>query len=50
MHTDTLSLTFDELAEPTRRAIISRLSSAEASATELAEPFHSSAPAITKHL
>jgi DNA-binding transcriptional ArsR family regulator len=48
--TDTLSLTFAALADPTRRAILARLSSGEASATELAEPFHISAPAITKHL
>jgi DNA-binding transcriptional ArsR family regulator len=47
---DTLSLTFAALADPTRRAILARLSSGEASATELAEPFHISAPAITKHL
>ena len=50
MPPDTLSLTFAALADPTRRAILSRLSSGEASATELAEPFHISAPAITKHL
>lgn len=50
MPTDTLSLTFAALADPTRRAILARLSSGEASATELAEPFHISAPAITKHL
>jgi DNA-binding transcriptional ArsR family regulator len=47
---DTLSLTFSALADPTRRAILARLSSGEATASELAEPFHISAPAITKHL
>jgi DNA-binding transcriptional ArsR family regulator len=47
---DTLSLTFAALADPTRRAILARLTSGEASATELAEPFHISAPAISKHL
>ncbi|MBU0655851.1 MAG: metalloregulator ArsR/SmtB family transcription factor [Gammaproteobacteria bacterium] len=50
MPPDTLSLTFAALADPTRRAILSRLTSGEASATELAEPFHISAPAISKHL
>lgn len=50
MPPDTLSLTFSALADPTRRAILARLSSGEATASELAEPFHISAPAITKHL
>lgn len=50
MPPDTLSLTFSALADPTRRAILTRLSSGEATASELAEPFHISAPAITKHL
>lgn len=50
MPPDTLSLTFAALADPTRRAILARLSSGEATASELAEPFHISAPAITKHL
>src|ERR1035437_2350388 len=47
---DTLSLTFSALADPTRRAILARLASGEASVTELAEPFAMSLPAISKHL
>ena len=47
---DTLSLTFAALADPTRRAILARLSSGEASVTELASPFGISLPAISKHL
>lgn len=52
MHTDKLSLTFAALGDPTRRAILVRLSQGEASVSELAEPFMKSmsAPAITKHL
>jgi DNA-binding transcriptional ArsR family regulator len=50
MSTDRLSLTFAALADPTRRAILARLASGEASVKELAEPFEISAPAITKHL
>jgi DNA-binding transcriptional ArsR family regulator len=50
MPTDRLSLTFAALADPTRRAILARLASGEASVKELAEPFEISAPAITKHL
>ncbi len=48
---DRLSLTFGALADPTRRAILSRLSKGEATVTDLAKPFMSnmSAPAITKH-
>src|SRR5919198_1553250 len=48
--TDTLSATFAALADPTRRAILARLTSGEASVTELAEPFDMSLPAISKHL
>jgi DNA-binding transcriptional ArsR family regulator len=48
--TDQLSLTFGALADPTRRAILARLSKGETSVTELAEPFSMSMPAITKHL
>ncbi len=48
--TDTLSSTFAALADPTRRAILARLASGEASVTELAEPFEMSMPAISKHL
>jgi DNA-binding transcriptional ArsR family regulator len=47
---DRLSATFAALADPTRRAILARLSSGEASVTELAEPFEMSLPAISKHL
>jgi len=50
MTTDTLSLTFAALADPTRRAILKRLTSGEASVTELAAPFRITLPAITKHL
>ncbi|MBS1561161.1 MAG: helix-turn-helix transcriptional regulator [Bacteroidetes bacterium] len=49
-HPDRLSLTFSALADPTRRAILARLSSGETSVTDLAEPFDMSLPAITKHL
>jgi DNA-binding transcriptional ArsR family regulator len=42
--------TFAALADPTRRAILARLASGEASVTELAEPFEMSLPAISKHL
>jgi DNA-binding transcriptional ArsR family regulator len=47
---DTLSSTFSALADPTRRAILARLASGEASVTELAEPFEMSLPAVSKHL
>src|SRR5438552_625863 len=47
---DTLNTTFAALADPTRRAILARLASGEASVTELAEPFAMSQPAISKHL
>jgi DNA-binding transcriptional ArsR family regulator len=47
---DALSTTFAALADPTRRAILARLSSGEASVTELSEPFDMSLPAISKHL
>jgi len=47
---DQLSATFSALADPTRRAILARLASGEASVTELAEPFEMSMPAISKHL
>lgn len=47
---DTLSVTFAALADPTRRAILSRLSSGEATVNELAEPFKISLPGISKHL
>src|SRR4051794_12469706 len=50
MQADSLSMTFAALADPTRRAILTRLSSGETSVTELAEPFEMSLPAISKHL
>jgi DNA-binding transcriptional ArsR family regulator len=50
MTTDPLSATFAALADPTRRAILARLSQGEASVKELSEPFAISPPAITKHL
>ena len=50
MPTDHLSATFAALADPTRRAILARLASAECSVTELAEPFDMSMPAVSKHL
>ncbi len=50
MNTDQLSTTFAALADPTRRAILARLTSGEASVTELAKPFKISMPAISKHL
>jgi DNA-binding transcriptional ArsR family regulator len=45
-----LDATFAALADPTRRAILARLSAGEASVMELAEPFAISQPAISKHL
>ena len=50
MPVDELSTLFGALADPTRRAILARLASGEASVTELAEPFDMSLPAISKHL
>ncbi len=47
---DPLSVTFAALADPTRRAILARLSRGESTVTELAKPFKISMPAITKHL
>jgi DNA-binding transcriptional ArsR family regulator len=48
--TERLDATFSALADPTRRAILARLASGEASVMELAEPFDMSQPAISKHL
>jgi DNA-binding transcriptional ArsR family regulator len=48
--TGELDRTFAALADPTRRAILARLASGEATVTELAEPFEISLPAISKHL
>jgi DNA-binding transcriptional ArsR family regulator len=45
-----LSVTFGALADPTRRAILARLTSGEATVSELGEPFEMSGPAISKHL
>ncbi len=50
MTSDQLNRTFAALADPTRRAILARLRSGEATVKELAEPFPISAPAVTKHL
>jgi len=50
MTPDRLDATFAALADPTRRAILARLASGEASVTTLAEPFAMSLPAISKHL
>ena len=47
---DPLSVTFSALADPTRRAILSRLAKGEATVTQLAEPFRMSLPAVSKHL
>ena len=47
---ERLDLTFAALADPTRRAILARLATGEATVTELAEPFEMSQPAISKHL
>jgi DNA-binding transcriptional ArsR family regulator len=50
MNQDKLNSTFSALADPTRRAILARLASGEASVSELMEPFDLSQPAISKHL
>ena len=50
MTIDRLSTTFAALADPTRRAILTRLVAGNASVTELAKPFHMSMPAVSKHL
>jgi DNA-binding transcriptional ArsR family regulator len=47
---EQLDATFIALADPTRRAILARLTSGEASVNELAEPFSISQPAVSKHL
>jgi DNA-binding transcriptional ArsR family regulator len=49
-NTQRLDATFAALADPTRRAILARLASGDASVNELAEPFRISQPAISKHL
>lgn len=50
MSTDQLTSTFSALADPTRRAILSRLAEGQATVSELAEPFEVSLPAISRHL
>lgn len=50
MSQDRLSQTLNALADPTRRAILARLSLGETSVSELAEPFDMSLPAVSKHL
>ena len=50
MATDQLSTTFAALADPTRRAILARLSHGEATVNELAEPFPMTVQAVSKHL
>ena len=50
MSSDPLSATFSALSDPTRRAILARLASGEATVMELAQPFEMSLPAVSKHL
>jgi DNA-binding transcriptional ArsR family regulator len=50
MPTDSLSLVFSALADPTRRAILARLADGECTVGELGRPFAMSGPAISKHL
>jgi DNA-binding transcriptional ArsR family regulator len=50
MPADQLSLTFAALADPTRRAILTRLAEGEATVNELAAPFPISKPAVSRHL
>lgn len=50
MPNDVLSATFSALADPTRRAILARLSRGETTVNELAKPFDMSGPAISRHL
>jgi DNA-binding transcriptional ArsR family regulator len=50
MSSDPLSLTLAALADPTRRAILARLTTGEATVNQLAEPFDMSLPAVSKHL
>jgi DNA-binding transcriptional ArsR family regulator len=50
MSADRLSATFAALADPTRRAILSRLATGEATVTELAKPFAMTMPAVSRHL
>lgn len=50
MAVDTLSTTFSALADPTRRAILARLTAGEATVKELSAPFEMSGPAVSRHL
>jgi DNA-binding transcriptional ArsR family regulator len=50
MPSDALSRTFAALADPTRRAILARLATGEATVTVLAEPFDMTVPSVSKHL
>ena len=50
MSQDTLDSTFAALSDPTRREILARLASGEASVKELAEPFEMTLPGVSKHL
>jgi DNA-binding transcriptional ArsR family regulator len=50
LNMDTLSQTFSALADPTRRAILARLATGNATVGELAEPFDMSLPAVSRHL
>ena len=50
MDVDQLSVVFGALADPTRRAILARLTEGDANVAELARPFHISQPAVSKHL
>ncbi|GAA4589253.1 metalloregulator ArsR/SmtB family transcription factor [Planotetraspora phitsanulokensis] len=50
MATDPLSLVFQALADPIRRAILTRLTTGDATVAELAEPFDVTQPAISRHL
>jgi len=50
MRPDPLSITLSAIADPTRRAILARLTTGEASVTDLSKPFKMTLPAISKHL
>ena len=50
MQTDSLSMTFAALADPTRRAILARLAAGPATVKEISAPFTMSGPAVSKHL
>lgn len=50
MPTDTLSQTLSALADPTRRAIVARLNTGDATVSEIAEPIKMSLPGVSKHL